>query len=112
MVPARPLYVPTPYQDAAESGRLILRDGSTATIRLAGPGDREALRSFFARLSPESRRRRFFSVSLPSDELLDALCDHRAGLTLIVTRLVEGRSTVIATGSYMLLEPPNPAGKS
>lgn len=109
MLSARPLYVPAPYQDAAESGRLILRDGSTATIRLAGRDDREALRALFARLSPESRRRRFFSVSLPSDELLDSLCDHRAGLTLIVTRLVDGAPTVIATGSYMILPPPSKA---
>ena len=30
-----------------ESGRLILRDGTTALIRLAQPDDREALRTFF-----------------------------------------------------------------
>lgn len=105
MVTARPLYVPTPYQDAAESGRLILRDGSSATIRLAGPEDRAALREFFARLSPESRRRRFFSVSLPSDELIDSLCDRRLGMTLIVMRMLHGAEAIIATGSYMLERP-------
>ena len=30
----QPRYIPPPYQDAAESGRLILRDGATANIRL------------------------------------------------------------------------------
>jgi hypothetical protein len=35
--PVRPRYLPLPYQDAAECGRLILRDGSTAQIRPARP---------------------------------------------------------------------------
>jgi hypothetical protein len=34
----RTLFLPPTYQDSAESGRLILRDGSTAFIRLAEPG--------------------------------------------------------------------------
>src|SRR5438105_4897916 len=83
----RPRYLPPPYQDAAECGRLILRDGTTAQIRLARPEDCEFLRAFFKRLSPESRRRRFFSVSPPGSELLTALCDDsnpRSALTLMV----------------------------
>ena len=35
MTHIQPVFLPTPYQDSAESGRLILRDGTTATIRLA-----------------------------------------------------------------------------
>jgi hypothetical protein len=31
--PIHPRFIPPPYQDAADSGRLILRDGSTAGIR-------------------------------------------------------------------------------
>ncbi len=69
----RPRFVPPPYQDTAESGRLILRDGTTAEVRPARPEDCEALRVFFERLSPESRRRRFFSASLPRPDLLTAL---------------------------------------
>jgi hypothetical protein len=61
----RPLYLPAPYQDAADSGRLILRDGSTATIRITQPADREALVAFFDRLSPESKQKRFFSLADP-----------------------------------------------
>jgi hypothetical protein len=64
--PVRPRYVPPPYQDAAEAGQLILRDGSTAQVRLAQPEDQPELRAFFERLSPESRRRLFFSVAPPS----------------------------------------------
>ncbi|MGZ5428668.1 MAG: hypothetical protein ACXWFS_06645 [Thermoanaerobaculia bacterium] len=50
----RTLFLPPTYQDSAESGRLILRDGSTAFIRLSEPGDLDALREVFHQLSPES----------------------------------------------------------
>src|SRR6185503_18986194 len=61
-----PRYLPVPYQDSAEAGRLILRDGSTATVRLAHPRDRELMTGFFNRLSKDSRQRRFFSTAEPS----------------------------------------------
>src|SRR5262245_30335678 len=100
----RPRFVPPPYQDAAESGRLIMRDGSTAEIRLARPEDYDALREFFARLSPESRRRRFFSMSPPRPEFVAELCDNskpRDRLTLVVLRSFQGKRHIIATGSYL-----------
>ena len=100
----RTLFLPPTYQDSAESGRLILRDGSTAFIRLSEPGDLDALREFFHQLSPESKRRRFFSAADPAETLLSRQCDSsnpRAQLTLIVSRLVEGTSRIIATGSYV-----------
>jgi acyl-CoA synthetase (NDP forming)/GNAT superfamily N-acetyltransferase len=99
----RTLFLPPTYQDSAESGRLILRDGSTAFIRPSEPADLGALREFFYQLSPESRRRRFFSSAKPSEALLARQCDSsnpRSQLTLIVTRIVEGTSRIIATGSY------------
>ena len=34
MTSVRPRYLPIPSQDSPEFGRLILRDGTTATIRL------------------------------------------------------------------------------
>jgi acyl-CoA synthetase (NDP forming)/GNAT superfamily N-acetyltransferase len=100
----RTLFLPPTYQDSAESGRLILRDGSTAFIRLSEPGDRDALREFFQRLSPVSRRRRFFSSAEPAEALLARQCDSsnpRSQLTLIVSRIVGGASRIIATGSYV-----------
>src|SRR6266496_566085 len=100
----RTLFLPPTYQDSAESGRLILRDGSTAFIRLSGSSDREPLREFFHQLSPESRKRRFFSSAKPSEALLARQCDSsnpRSQLTLIVSRVVEGSSRIIATGSYV-----------
>jgi acetyl coenzyme A synthetase (ADP forming)-like protein len=100
----RPLYLPAPYQDSVESGRLILRDGSTATIRIALPQDREALVGFFDQLSPESRQQRFFSLAAPQGEWLDALCDPsdpRNQLSLVVVRTSGGSPHIIATGSYL-----------
>lgn len=104
MPQVRPLYLPQPYQDSVESGRLILRDGSTATLRVARPEDREALKAFFGRLSPESRWQRFFSLTEPGMKLVDSLCDSSdpyAKLTLVVLRTVRGSARIIATGSYI-----------
>jgi acetate---CoA ligase (ADP-forming) len=100
-----PVYVPQPYQDAAEAGRLILRDGSTALIRIAQPADEESMHAFFDRLSPESRQTRFFSPAPPRGELLSTFCDasdpHKQ-LTFIVIRTVGGCPRIIATGSYLI----------
>ena len=104
----RTLFLPPTYQDSAESGRLILRDGSTAFIRPSQPGDLDALREFFHQLSPESKRRRFFSTADPAEALLGRQCDSsnpRSQLTLIVSRVVEGTSRIIATGSYCRARP-------
>jgi acetate---CoA ligase (ADP-forming) len=82
---------------------LILRDGTTATIRPAEAIDAEMMQQFVDRLSPESRRHRFFSESAPSTDLVAALCDSskpRIQLTLIVTRIWEGSLRIIAAGSY------------
>src|SRR6185436_901126 len=103
MAEAHPLYIPAPYQDSAEQGRLLLRDGSTATIRVATLADEEALAEFFHRLSPESRRHRFFSVSEPTRDLLRSLCDSshpEKQLTLLIRRISEGEDSVVAAGSY------------
>src|SRR3970040_1626661 len=103
MTPVRPLYVPPPYQDSAESGRLILRDGTTAAIRPAQPGDRDLLQAFFNRLSTESRWRRFFSMAGPAMKVVDSLCDSsepRSRLTLVVLRTIEGPPRLIAPGTY------------
>ena len=104
MSDVHPLYIPAPYQDAAESGRLILRDGSTASVRLATPKDADALGDLFQRLSPESRRQRFSSPNGPTPELLRSLCDSShpgKQLTLVISRMRAGREEIVATGSYI-----------
>jgi hypothetical protein len=60
MASVHPRYLPIPYQ---ESGRLILRDGTSATIRLAQPEDKQAMSRFFASMSSESKRPRFFGFA-------------------------------------------------
>jgi acetate---CoA ligase (ADP-forming) len=100
----RPLYLPAPYQDSVDSGRLILRDGSTATIRIAQPADRESLVAFFDQLSAESKQKRFFSLAAPRREWVDALCDPPdpgKQLSLVVIRTAGGSPHIIATGSYL-----------
>ncbi len=104
MIPTRPLYVPPPYQDSAERGRLILRDGTTANIYVATPADEPRLIAFFKGLSAESRRSRFFSDSKPGESAIGQMCDDSDPtkvFTMIVTRFSEdGEERIIATGSY------------
>jgi acetyl coenzyme A synthetase (ADP forming)-like protein len=100
----RPRYIPVPTQDAAESGRLILRDGTSASIRLAAPADKQSMADFFAALSSASRLQRFFSVAVPNDKLLGIFCDNsdlRRQLTLIVTQRTASQETIIAVASYI-----------
>jgi len=62
------------------------------------------LADFFGRLSPESRRHRFFSETPPPPEVVASLCnasDPRTQVTLLVTRVREGEPRVIAAGSYL-----------
>jgi len=104
MVAVHPRYLPVPYQDAVDSGRLILRDGSTATLRLAIPRDRELMTVFFRALSKESRQGRFFSVAEPTDKLIDSFCDDsdpRVRLCLVVTRAVADSPRIIACANYI-----------
>jgi acetyl coenzyme A synthetase (ADP forming)-like protein len=99
----RPLYIPPLEADHAESASLIMRDGSTAAIRPAEQTDVTLLQQFVSRLSPESRRHRFFSESLPPIDAVASLCNSsnpRSQFTLIVTRLWEGQQHIIAAGSY------------
>src|SRR5262249_8709675 len=103
----RPRFVPPPYQDAPETGRLILRDGQSAQLQMARPQDRDALHDFFARLSPESRPQRFFSVSLPSVDLLTDMCDcsdPRRTMTLLAWRIRDEQPSIIAVGSYFVTD--------
>ena len=55
--------------------RLVLLDGSVAAVRIADAGDRDDVRRFFHELSPESRYKRFFTMSGAPDALVERLCD-------------------------------------
>ncbi len=99
-----PRYVPSFSRGHAESGQIILHDGTTATIRPAVPTDYAALQSFVERLAPESKRHRFFSAASPQSEVIASLCDSAdpcSKLTLVVTRIWDGALRIIAAGSYL-----------
>jgi acetate---CoA ligase (ADP-forming) len=94
---------PLPSTDDAAL-RAVLRDGSVATLRLAAPSDRDTIKRFFHDLSPESRRRRFFGIGEPSDEVIGRLCDSSnpaRAVTLMALRLAEDTLRPIAIGSYI-----------
>ncbi|MBV8998231.1 MAG: GNAT family N-acetyltransferase [Solirubrobacterales bacterium] len=57
---------PLPAASAAVTPPLVMADGTRLRFRPIGPDDRDGLAALFARLSPESRRRRFLS---PKHEL-------------------------------------------
>ena len=93
-----------PSLDDPAARRLVLRDGTVATVRRSTPGDREAMRRFFHELSPESRRRRFFTAGEPADILVDRLCDsadEQRSVTLVALRQVGDDTRLIAVGSYI-----------
>jgi len=86
-----------------------LRDGSVASVREATPADRDSIRQFFHDLSPDSRRKRFFTPAEPSKSVLERMTDssdpHR-GVTLIVYRLHSGNHLLpVAIASYIAENP-------
>jgi hypothetical protein len=54
---------------------VVLRDGGTMHIRPARPDDRAAVEDYFLRLSPESRRLRFWSATLDVGEAARSAVD-------------------------------------
>src|SRR5215475_4945140 len=104
----RPITPPLPARDQIDSPRLVLRDGTVASVRTATPADREAIRQFFHDLSPDSRRKRFFTLAEPSDSVIELMADssdpHRA-LTLIVHRLRSENLRPVAVASYVAIGP-------
>ena len=85
MTEAHALYLPAPYQDALDSGRLILKDGSVAALRVVTSADTGKLRLFFERLSKESRQKRFFSEGMPGHSLDDVPFEEIGGEKRAIT---------------------------
>jgi acetyl coenzyme A synthetase (ADP forming)-like protein len=86
----RPVAPPPPALNLRDAGRIVLRDGSAASVRPAVPADFEAVRRFFHDLSPESRRRRFFTPGEPPPSVVSRFCgltDPTEGLTLLAFRI-------------------------
>jgi acetate---CoA ligase (ADP-forming) len=100
----RPVTPPLPAGDQIDSPRLMLRDGTVATVREATAADRDAIRRFFHDLSPDSRRKRFFTPAEPADDVIDRIADssdrHKA-LSLVVQRLRSDDLRPVAIASYI-----------
>jgi acetyl coenzyme A synthetase (ADP forming)-like protein len=97
-----------PAVDDLAAPRVVLRDGTVASVRRSTPGDREAMRRFFHELSPESRRRRFFTEGEPAGLMVDRLCDsadEQRSVTLVAVRQVGDDRRLIAVGSYIATAP-------
>ena len=103
-----PLAPSPPAVDDWSGPRLVLRDGTVASVRRSTLDDREGMRRFFHELSPESRRKRFFTAGEPPEVLVERLCDsadEQRSVTLIAVRQVGDDTRVIAVGSYFATEP-------
>jgi acetate---CoA ligase (ADP-forming) len=95
--------ISSPVIDQTPS-RVVLRDGTIAILRPTCAHDRAGLRRFFHALSPESRRRRFFSFADPAEALVESFCessDPARRMTLVALRQIEGELRPIAVGSYI-----------
>lgn len=95
-----------PATDDLDAARLVLRDGTVASVRPSVAADREAIRRFFHHLSPESKRSRFFAMGDPPDEIIARLADSvdpRRALTLLALRRVNADDCIIAVASYLAL---------
>jgi GNAT superfamily N-acetyltransferase len=92
--------------DDLDSTRLLLRDGSVVSLRVADNSDLNAIRGFFHELSPESRHQRFFGSGEPSDAGIDRFCDSsdpKQAVTLLACRGLPAAVQVIGTASYFAL---------
>ena len=95
---------PLPAGDQLDNPRLVLRDGTVASVRPSITTDREEIRRFFHELSSESRRNRFFTASEPPESLVAGMSDSAdpaGAFTLIVHRLRSDDLRPIAIASYM-----------
>jgi acetate---CoA ligase (ADP-forming) len=101
------MYVAPPTPPATDDlavSRLVLRDGTLASVRPSVPADYDALRRFFHDLSPQSRRNRFFAMGEPSRGTVERFVDSsdpRQTLTLVASRLVDGEARIIAVATYV-----------
>ena len=102
-MPSHEIAPPAPATEDLDAPRLILRDGSSATVRLATPADRDELRRFFRDLSPESRRQRFLAAGQAPEAIVDQFCapsNPSRGLTLLAVRHIDGQNHIIAAAGY------------
>src|SRR5262249_54004230 len=101
-----PVPPPVPALDDVSSGRVVLRDGTVASIRRSSTADVPELQHFLHNLSGEPRYRRFFMRGEAPAEVVERLSDSRdpsRGVTIVAERFVGGAARIIATASYSTL---------
>jgi len=84
-------------------GRVLLRDGSAATMTAAAPEDVQGLEALFQKLATESGLHRYLSKVIPQPGIAEALCvasSPELQCTLLVKRHLEGKGRIVAAGSY------------
>lgn len=89
-----------------------LKDGTTVTLRMIQPSDRDSLKAAIERLSPESRYRRFFAqLGQPADEMLDYLTqvDGDQHVAIVATRDSLDLKTEEPLGVARFIRLPNEA---
>ena len=98
-----PLHQPPSESGSLESGPVILRDGTTASLHATRPEDQAMMQRFIDRLSSASRRHRFFSETAPPADTIRSLCDSSnpsKQLTIMVMRTIGAEPRIVAAGSY------------
>ncbi len=87
---------------------VILNDGDIATLRPITPGDRDAIRAFYDRVSDQSKYLRFFGThpTLTDDDLDRWL--HTDGYDKVTLVMVE-RGSIVAVAGYSIVEQFLPA---
>jgi acetyl coenzyme A synthetase (ADP forming)-like protein len=89
------------------ANRIILRDGTVASVRPSTLDDRGAIRRFYEDLSPESRWRRFMMSGHPPQQVIDRFCDSSnpaRAMTLVALRQLPDGEHVIAVCSYIAVD--------
>jgi RimJ/RimL family protein N-acetyltransferase len=84
-----------------------LDDGSRVRLRLARPSDAPRVRAFLERLSPETRRRRFFSpMPHVSEQVVRhfTFFDPRERLVMAATAPVEGVEEIVGLADLVRLQ--------
>jgi acetyl coenzyme A synthetase (ADP forming)-like protein len=84
--------------------RLVLRDGSVASVRHTTTEDTAALGAFFHGLSFQSRYQRFLTAGDPPDALVARLSDSSEPARAL-TLVAERATGIIATASYIAIGP-------
>lgn len=104
---SQPIELPPVYQDSVEFGRILLRDGSVAAVRIAQPSDKTAVEEFFTQLTEETLSDRFLggtNLKQVNGNLLNGSERPDESLALLVTRTIKGSPRIIAIGAYFKLQ--------